>query len=752
MRRAVRPYIIWSTVYTLLAVVLTFPLILHLRSTIAHDAGDPLMSVALLWWNAHVVPLTERWWTGFAFFPTPGMVAFSDHRLGESLIAAPLQWAGCSPATAYNVTFLATFPLCAIAAHALGFALTRRHDAAAICGLAYGFNPYRMAHLAHLELLAAFGLPFALLSLHQLVSTRRPQWAIGLAASLVLQALCTSYYIAFFAILLAWWLFWYLRPRDWRVLALIGGAVACLVIALLPVAVGYSRIHRQYGMAHNIGEVTSFSADVTSLASADGELLLWGWAQPWRGDEGQLFPGAVATAIVVLGVVEALRRRTVKRDRGDRVSLALAALGAVYAVVTAAALIGGPWRLALGPLTISADVFYKPLSVVAFASVLAVATWSRSRDAWRRASTFGFYVTATVILYVFSFGPRPTFLGRQVLYQPPYAWLMHLPIFSDEIRAPARFAMLAILTLSAAAAVAFDRLELGARRRIVAGALMLGIVADGWIRHFPVAPLPEAVAAEDKAADFDAVLEMPLGSVDPAAMYRATLHRRPLINGTSGYLPPHYEAMAAAIRDKDDAVLDAVGSVGRVFVSLDTRLDADRFWRGALMRHGAVEVGAENTMMFFAVPKQSARESCAGTDSRIASFSAAGGVDRGMLLDGDPKTVWYRSSQRAGDELRFDLAEPTRVCAIRLSLGRGAYAFPRRMTVAISADGANWATAFEGSASAMAVRAAIANPTNAWLIFPIDSADAIRFVRLRLEVSEPLVPWQIAEIRVNAVQ
>src|SRR4029077_10662715 len=78
--------------YTGLAILLTFPLILHLTSVVPSDLGDPLLSTSILWWNAHALPLTERWWNGFAFAPAHGMLAFSDHRLGVSLIATPLQW------------------------------------------------------------------------------------------------------------------------------------------------------------------------------------------------------------------------------------------------------------------------------------------------------------------------------------------------------------------------------------------------------------------------------------------------------------------------------------------------------------------------------------------------------------------------------------------------------------------------------------------------------------------------------------
>ena len=55
-------------------------------------------------------------------------------------------------------------------------------------------------------------------------------------------------------------------------------------------------------------------------------------------------------------------------------------------------------------------------------------------------------------------GPQPRFLGYQILYEPPYAWLMRLPVFDSAVRAPARFAMPAALALSVAAGLAFSRL------------------------------------------------------------------------------------------------------------------------------------------------------------------------------------------------------------------------------------------------------------------------------------------------------
>ena len=127
------------------------------------------------------------------------MLAFSDHRLGVSLIATPLQWLGASPLTAYNVVFLATFPLCAIAGHILGFTFTGRHDAASISGLAFGFNPFRVTHRSHLELLAAFGMPLALAALHLYVREHRTKWLVAFALAVIVLGLSSTYYLLFLA-------------------------------------------------------------------------------------------------------------------------------------------------------------------------------------------------------------------------------------------------------------------------------------------------------------------------------------------------------------------------------------------------------------------------------------------------------------------------------------------------------------------------------------------------------------------------
>jgi hypothetical protein len=738
--------------YAALTLVLTFPLILHLNSTVPHDLGDPLLSASLLWWNAHVLPLTERWWNGFAFTPATGMLAFSDHRLGMSLLASPLQWLGCSPITAYNVVFLSTFPLCAIGAHALAFTLTKRHDAALIAGLAYGFNPYRMAHLSHLELLAAYGMPAALAALHLFLRTRRPVWLGAFAGAFLVQALCSSYYMLFFSVFLALWLLWFTRVREWR--AAIGIVVACgaVAAAMSPILLGYWRIHQHYDFARPLREVLFYSADVASLAAATPLLPVWRWTAPISPlPELQLFPGLTIVALAAAGFAAAVRRHPSTRDAWRWISLSLLFVACVFAIVAATVSYVGPWEVSIAGLRITATVAFKPITValMALAASLAARPWARA--AWHERSELAFYLLAAGFLFLCSLGPKPAFLGRQFLYKPPFEWLMNLPGFGGGVRAPARFAMPAVLALSIAAALAFNRLKLTQRaRRAIAVAAAAGIVADGWIGHMNLAAVPDLwpVPANYR---FGPVLELPLATDygDFVAMYRASAHGHPAVNGNSGFFPPHYTALQFAFKEGDAAAFDAFTQTDPLLVVLDRRADPDGRW-DALVRNSSrtTLVSSDERWTLFGIAQPPPAPACSGSGLDISSATGPQGpIDVSMLNDHNPKT-WFvaKGSQHAGETLTVDLGRTARLCAVRMSLDTSWWVYPRLLTVATSIDAQEWTPRFSGSTAGFMVRGAIEHPRDVTIQAPAQS-DAARFIRLRLEKSDASVPWFMTELQ-----
>ena len=98
--RRVAPWLAAAFCYAGLAVALTWPLAAHLSTVLPHDLGDPVLNTWILWWNAHTVPASARWWNAPMFWPAQGAFAFSEHLLGISVFGTPIQWMGGSAVTA----------------------------------------------------------------------------------------------------------------------------------------------------------------------------------------------------------------------------------------------------------------------------------------------------------------------------------------------------------------------------------------------------------------------------------------------------------------------------------------------------------------------------------------------------------------------------------------------------------------------------------------------------------------------------
>jgi F5/8 type C domain len=329
VRRAA-PFLAATAVYAALTTALTWPLARQSGSRVANDLGDSLLNMWLLAWNARVLPLTEAWWNAPQFYPASGVMAFSEHLLGLSPIATPILFASNNPVLAYNVAFFLSFLLSAVAGHALGWSLTRRHDAALVAGLAFGFAPYRAAQLGHVQVLSTYWMPLALVGLAEFRRSCHWPWLILFGGAWLMQALACGYYLFFLSVLVVLWLVWFVVWRSWKDLGRIAVAWAAAAALLSPVLYGYWRIQRQYGFQRLPDEIRSFSADLASVLEAPPNLRFWGWLDTVDRPESALFPGLAILAIVVAGAFVA--------RRGSRSVLAFFVVGAVVM-----------WAMCLGP-------------------------------------------------------------------------------------------------------------------------------------------------------------------------------------------------------------------------------------------------------------------------------------------------------------------------------------------------------------------------------------------------------------------
>ena len=750
---SIRAAALFGAVYLCLALLNTWPMALRLFTHLPHDLGDPVVSTTLLHWNAVTPLFTERWWNGVGFHPLPDTITFSDPRLGLYAVGAPVWWTTGSAVAVYNVLFIVSFALSAIAMHALVFSLTRNHGAALVAGCAYGFAPFRAWHLAHLELLASYWMPVALLGLHRWLEDRRWWWLAVFGAATTFQGLFCAYYLPMFAVLGGLWVAWFAPGRlAPRALAALLSVALAAVAALLPLFLHYRAAHEALGFTRGIGEIELYSADLTGLWSTPPELRFWPSTEVETA-EGYLFPGLTVVLIVIIAIARNRREYHVTNGVRRARRLLLVAAGFVGTVAVLAYLFG-PLRIAIGGLSVSITELRKPASLLIAALVGYVLLHARVLAAWRARSPLAFYALATGVMILLALGPSPALAGVKFLYRPPYAWLMSLPGFDESLRAPARFGMLMALTLSVAAGLAWARLRAGLpwrRMGWISMALAALVLVDGWAGPMSAHEVPGRMTWPRQCRGLPR-LELPFKGIehDAAAQYRARLDGVRSVNGTTGFVPPHMLALVPAIQAQDAEALTALAEHGSFCVAVERRSRGHRLARFVAAHPLARRLRPAAGQRFYLVrgTRSAAEPAHLMSVPLAAAQSDVAPVDIQSLVDGDRASGWSTPGpQRGGEGLTITLGCAAVVTDLSLSHGGHVPSFARDLAADVSGDGANWRTVWRGPTGGLAVRAALRDPRMVTVHIPIAAA-GVRHLRLRSLAAEDEAAWAFAELRV----
>ena len=759
-------------VYCAITVALTYPLILHMGSVLPNDAGDPALNTWILWWNTQSMPFSSAWWNAPAFYPAPGVLSFSENLLGLSVIATPLQWLGSGPQAAYNAVFFLTFPLSAVGAYLLVHELTKRHDAAFIAGLLFGFAPYRIAHLPQIQSLASFPMPFALLGLHRYLraSTDAPgfarvvgargssqKWLALFAAGWFLQGYCNGYYLLFFSVFVGLWVLWFASPwRRPRQCLAIGVAWMVAAIPVLPMLLRYRSIHASFGFARDFGTIRDFGADVASLFHAADHIALWGWIHVFRHAEGELFPGLTVTLLVIAGAIFVRDRRQAHVNHWTVARRVLIVLTIATALVSASAVVVGPWRLEpFGIRLLSVANPIKPLTASLVLALVLALTSPALRRAYLTTSVIGFYAVAGFVMWLFSLGPAPTLMGKPFMYRGPYTLLMYLPGF-NSLRVPARFWMTVTLCLAVIGAMVFARLteKLGRLRLAAAAIVAFGVLADTWMTAMPLAATPKPFAALvcGRMAN-GPIVELPLGQTYPdvAAMYRQMSHHRPLVNGYSGYFPPHYAALRFGLMLRDHDVLSQLAARGVTDIVVDRESDSDGHWDQYVASHPhAALICTEGKQSLYRVTPAASAGGAAAGGTPLAIAVIRPNVNEAAvtaMIDQDRTTRWESGPQSDRTAIEIDLGGVHTVHGVDLFLGPFVEDFPRGLAIEASEDGKAWSEVWRGGSAGLAFVGAVDAPREVPLRYRFAPTPA-RMLRMKLTKNDDTYYWSIAEMRV----
>lgn len=556
------------------------------------------------------------------------------------------------------------------------------------------------------------------------------------------QSLANGYAMFHVSVLIGLWIVWFVRSRHHA--AGIAATWGLAALLLLPILLKYQTVHSSLHLSRSINEIKRFGVDLADFAAAAPDLAFWGGRLVPARPETAAFPGLTFVGLAVAGLALAWRHRG-RWPSMQRWQWVLGGVAAVVAAVGLSVFVVGPWRV--GGLSVR-DV-HKPLSIAVALVAVAFLGGRWTRDAWRERSLWAFYLLAMTAMYVLALGPEPRLIGQPVLYEPPYAWLMRLPGF-DVLRVPARFIMAAGICYAVLIAMCVARVRATRWRPVLMTAIAAGLLIDGWL-SIPVAAMPSGGIADWGGRGVKAVVELPLGEpeVDFGAMFRAMTHRIPIVNGVSGYLPPHYLPLAQALRDGEYRALHELTVAGPIGIAFDGRRPDAAAIERALAAAGIV-VESERDGWKMAIDSHSpAHDDPLGTEMPIRSIHASlHDEDSERMLDRDVRTAWGSgASQEGGEEISIDLGSTHKVAAIEMAMGAFAFGYGKDIAVEVSNNNTEWTTCWSGPLAIPAVHAAIRAPEIVPIAIAFTPVDA-RYIRLRQAGSQPGIPWWIADLRV----
>jgi hypothetical protein len=634
-------------VFLLLALAWTWPLGRYLTSRIAHDPGDPVLNTWILWWNAQAPPFTARWWSPPVFAPMDGAFALSEHLFGIALFTTPLQWAGASAVTAAN------------AALVLSFALS-------------GFFTYLLVRY----LLARTGAP---------------------AFTVTAGALCAGVAFAFSPYRAAHLSHLQVLTTQWMPLALLamhayldGGRRAWLAVAGAAWLV----------QALSNGYYLLFFPVLVAL------WLAWfvDWRREWRRGLALLGAFAGSSLLLVPGLLQylAVHRQLGLSRRIDEMRMFSAGWGSFLEI---------PHALAFWPpgRTLNQELFLFPgLTVIALVVAAAIVRRRLPLTLTPYPSPLPFYLLGSVVLCWLAFGPSVPEDGWSDRFRL-YTLLAYLPGFSG-LRVPARFVMLAWLCLAVAAGLALARVmpSRPLARGVLVALIFTGLFVDGWTRPLPLVAPPGRIMLPDGPGA--AVLELPADDdqVNTAAMYRSMAHGRPLVNGYSGHVPPHYRILTTGLRRGDPTMLTTLAARRPLVVSVHAAHDGDGHFRRVVESVPGVEpLGVTNAGRLFLVPAQ---------------------PHAPVPPPGD--ALPYTLTEQADEIAQLDLGSPRVVRLLAFPLRWHYQVLHGRMEIRTSDDGEMWTTVWLDWTGGLALRGALEDQIEAPLRITLPDVRA-RYLRVR---------------------
>ncbi|MFN8516345.1 MAG: hypothetical protein U0841_27935 [Chloroflexia bacterium] len=278
--------------------------------------GDPVQQYWSMAWTVHALRTDPmQLWNGNIFYPYPNTLAYADHLLGATIPVLPVILITGNLVLAFNLAVIFACFLSALSAYLLIADLTGSRLAGMAAALPFGFAPYLLGQMNHLNVLFAGPIALACWATLRLWRGGGWGWAALLALAIPWEAAVSAYF--FYAQLigigtaLLYLLIAERRGITRRMLPRLGVGLIVGLLAAVPVLWPYLQITREFGSVRTFDEVLQWSGLPRQYLGVTNNNLTWySLLKQWSGGNPErfLFPGLVAPVLALVGLILSRRR------------------------------------------------------------------------------------------------------------------------------------------------------------------------------------------------------------------------------------------------------------------------------------------------------------------------------------------------------------------------------------------------------------------------------------------------------------
>jgi len=632
--------------FTVLTLLMTYPLILNMGSGV-RDLGDPLLSSWILAWNGQrVINLDfQNIFNGNIFYPHKKTIAYSEFLFTQSLIGLPVLLATKNPIFAQNFVFLFSFLTSGLGMYFLARYLTKSNFGGIVAGIIYAFSPFMFGHLGHLQIIAAGGIPLAFLFLHKFFKSEKYKHLLLFTLFFLLQALANGYYGLYLSLFAGLYILLYIILRkkfgDWRFWIKMGAFVIIIITVAGPVFYNYKSVRNEMGFFRNV----DFYADLTSFFAASPLNRIYGnLTARFLKLEAPLFPGILAVLLAIIGFIYGLKKNRRKI-----------------------------------PFIQTPVHFYSIMLLLSFlftfgpkGPYILLYKYVPGFRGLRVASRFH-------ILVIFSLAVLAAFGIKAILSPlPRLKRRMSLVIITPFM----------LLILVEYLSIPIPWITIPAKRDIPEVYKWLSAKKEDFA--LVELPLP-------KPGEFTYKKECP-------RIYYSTYHWKKLVNGYAGYFPPlYYELERRWANEPLEQNIKDLKNLGVKYIILHSSLYEEDELKSIMSEIAVLEGQIQFVkqldesyvyeLIYF--PEDQEKEILEVKRLILPKdgWSATSNVNEGNakhVIDGDMSTRWHISGQKFDVYFEFDLGRIYRIKGLSMKLGVNSLDYPRSCRVELSADGKEW--------------------------------------------------------------